>query len=108
MATNPLNGGIDRWFAPVDDGTGRHPALQRLLRLCAHTFAAASGAPAAAQPWLVEAHQFRIEATVGVAGLPTPEGVHRDGVDWVFMCLVGAANIRETALFPRDRTRLTP
>ena len=90
---NPLNGGIDRWFAPVDDATGRHPVLRRLLSVCARTFAAAAGVPAANQSWLVEAHQFRIEATADAAGLPTPEGVHRDGVDWVFVCLVGSSNV---------------
>jgi hypothetical protein len=90
---NPLNGGIDRWFAPVDDATGRHPALRRLLTVCARTFAAAAGVDAASEHWLVEAHQFRIEARAEAAGLPTPEGVHRDGVDWVFVCLVGSSNV---------------
>ena len=90
---NPLNGGIDRWFAPVDHATGRHPVLRRLLGVCARMFAAAAGVPAANQSWLVEAHQFRIAAAADAAGLPTPEGVHRDGVDWVFVCLVGSSNV---------------
>ena len=90
---NPLNGGIERWFAPIDDTTGRHPALRRLLRACTRTFAAPAGVRPAIQNWLIEAHQFRIEATAEAAGLPTPEGVHRDGVDWVFVCLVGSSNV---------------
>jgi hypothetical protein len=90
---NPLNGGIDRWFAPVDEATGRHPVMRRLLTICARTFAAGAGMSAARQSWLVEAHQFRIEATADADGLPTPEGVHRDGVDWVFVCLVGSSNV---------------
>jgi hypothetical protein len=90
---NPLNGGIDRWFAPIDEGTANHPAMRRLLTLCAVTFAAAAGTPAGRGHWLVEAHQFRIEATADGPGLPTPEGVHRDGVDWVFVCLIGSSNI---------------
>jgi hypothetical protein len=43
--------------------------------------------------WHVEAHQFRIEARSGMAGHPTPEGVHRDGVDFVLVLLVSRENI---------------
>ena len=43
--------------------------------------------------WLVEVHQFRIEAQAGVPGLPTPEGMHRDGVDYVLVLLVRRCNI---------------
>jgi len=43
--------------------------------------------------WHIEAHQFRIEARADAAGLPTPEGVHRDGVDYVIVMLVDRVNI---------------
>ena len=39
-------------------------------------------------------HQFRIEARSGEAGQPTPEGMHRDGVDYVLVLLVGRRNIK--------------
>jgi hypothetical protein len=38
-------------------------------------------------------HQFRIEARVDEAGEPTPEGVHRDGVDYVLVLLIDRTNI---------------
>lgn len=38
-------------------------------------------------------HQFRIEARTGEQGLPTPEGAHRDGVDWVIVMLVDRQNV---------------
>ena len=41
----------------------------------------------------MEVHQFRIEARAGEAGEPTPEGVHRDGVDYVLVLLVDRTNI---------------
>ncbi len=44
--------------------------------------------------WLIEAHQFRIEARSGEAGQPTPEGMHRDGVDYVLVLLIGRRNIK--------------
>ena len=90
---NELNGGVDRWFAPVTDAVAAHPFLAALLARCAETFAAAAGAPPASARWLVEMHQFRIEADPEHAGLPTPEGMHRDGVDWVAVCLVGRTNV---------------
>ncbi len=96
---NPLNGGVQRWFAPivVDDGEGS--ALHAILRLCRDMFdgltanaGVDAGDPGRA-PWHVEVHQFRIEARAGQPGQPTPEGMHRDGVDWVLVLLVGRQNV---------------
>jgi hypothetical protein len=89
---NALNGGIDRWFAPVEDHVAAHPVTTRLLLRLAATFGAAAGA-APPHGWFVEMHQFRIEADPRHAGLPTPEGMHRDGVDWVAVTLVHRENV---------------
>lgn len=91
---NPLNGDIERWFDPVKDEIARHPALRAVLAACYRLFDGLT--PAATRPpsWHVEIHQFRIEANAAEAGQPTPEGMHRDGVDWVLVLLVGRANIR--------------
>ena len=90
---NALNGGVDRWFTPVEDRIARDPLLIRFLERLAATFAAAAQIPLASASWLVEMHQFRIEADPRQAGLPTPEGMHRDGVDWVAVTLVGRHNV---------------
>ncbi len=90
---NGLNGGVDRWFAPVTDDTAGQPLLADLLARCAEIFALAGGGTPATAHWLVEMHQFRIAADPEHAGLPTPEGMHRDGVDWVAVCLVGRTNV---------------
>ena len=62
--------------------------------------------PAAA--WHIECHQFRIEARPDAAGLPTPEGVHRDGVDYVLVLLVARTNIASgtTTVHALDGTTL--
>lgn len=90
---NPLNGGIERWFEPLTDAIGDHPALRAVLATCRTLFDRLT--PPALRPpaWHVEAHQFRIEAVSGQAGKPTPEGMHRDGVDWVLVLLVSRVNI---------------
>ena len=39
-------------------------------------------------------HQFRIEAGANNIGNPTPEGLHRDGVDWVGVMLINRQNVQ--------------
>ena len=66
-------------------------ATLRTVLAAAHRLFAALSAPSTT--WRVELHQFRIEAGAGTAGKPTPEGVHRDGVDWVLVLMVRRTNI---------------
>jgi hypothetical protein len=68
------------------------------------SFAAMASQLKGTQPWFVEAHQFRIDTTDGI-GRPTPEGAHRDGVDFVAVVLVGREGIKggETRVFATDR-----
>lgn len=87
---NPLNGGIERWFAPIRDDVARGQSLATILGFCGRHFTSLSPEVAS---WHVEVHQFRIEARPGEAGQPTPEGMHRDGVDWVLVLLVQRTNI---------------
>jgi len=87
---NPLNGGIARWFAPIEPAAGSGSSMTTILAYCRALFESlASATPA----WHIETHQFRIEARSGEEGRPTPEGLHRDGVDYVLVLLVGRRNI---------------
>jgi hypothetical protein len=90
---NPLNGGIERWFEPIAPAIAAHPVLLGCLRTCHSIFQPLSrNAP---DRWHVEVHQFRIEARADQMGQPTPEGLHRDGVDWVLVLLVARTNVAE-------------
>jgi hypothetical protein len=97
---NPLNGGVQRWFEPVTDAIADHPVTQGVIRAGQGLFGPG--------PWHVELHQFRIEAREGEAGQPTPEGAHRDGVDWVIVMLVDRQNVDSgvTDIFAPDGTSL--
>jgi hypothetical protein len=86
---NPLNGGIERWFEPIAEAVSQGATLQAVLGWTSRLFSALSPGHA----WKVEVHQFRIEAVEGQAGQPTPEGMHRDGVDYVLVLLVRRHNI---------------
>ena len=96
---NALHGGMNRLFEPVPPSTIAHPAWRRLLLALGQ----ACSQVRSAGPWYVEAHQFRIDTLDGI-GRPTPEGAHRDGVDFVAVLLVGRANVKggETRVFEAD------
>ncbi|HWS75173.1 MAG TPA: 2OG-Fe dioxygenase family protein, partial [Quisquiliibacterium sp.] len=96
---NALHGGIERLFDPMEPALCADPAWMRLLRSLGELFESV----AAAGRWYIEAHQFRIDTTDGV-GRPTPEGAHRDGVDFVAVILVDRHHVRggETRVFEAD------
>ncbi|WP_327196024.1 2OG-Fe dioxygenase family protein [Sphingomonas sp. ERG5] len=91
---NQLNGDVQRWFEPMEDAIADSPMMQRLLRGATLCFEGA-GESAMAAHWHVELHQFRIETTAQNLGRPTPEGMHRDGVDWVLVMLIDRLNANE-------------
>jgi hypothetical protein len=101
---NPLNGGIERWFAPVSDQVIANGFTRGIVGLCTAVFDAVSLGDEKCEPWHVEMHQFRIEVSQGQRGLPTPEGAHRDGVDWVCVLLVTRCNVSSgvTQIFDPD------
>jgi hypothetical protein len=105
---NPMNGGIERWFEPVSKPIGRHRVLGAILGTSHALFDRMT--PAASRPnaWHVELHQFRIEARPGEMGRPTPEGMHRDGVDWVLVLMVRRENVKsgETTIYDHTKRPL--
>ncbi len=96
---NALHGGMHRLFAPIETGTIANPAWARLLRALGDACSAVRGR----ETWYVEAHQFRIDTADGI-GRPTPEGAHRDGVDFVAVILIDRSGIKggETRVFDAD------
>jgi len=93
---NALHGGIERWFEPIAPATRSNPAWLALLSGYGELFAALRATPR----WFIEAHQFRIDTAEGI-GRPTPEGAHRDGVDFVVVMLIERRHVRggETRVF---------
>ncbi|QBR70607.1 hypothetical protein CU048_04220 [Beijerinckiaceae bacterium] len=105
---NLLNGGIERWFEPVTEAIAIHPVTLGLLNAGRKIFDALTPARDRPEAWHVELHQFRIEADAGQVGQPTPEGLHRDGVDWVLVVLVNRNNVERgvTSIYGLDHTHL--
>jgi len=99
---NALHGGIERMFEPIEPVIADDPDWRRLLAALGVLFARV----ASVERWFIEAHQFRIDTTDGV-GRPTPEGAHRDGVDFVAVVLVARQLVRggESRVFEADGPR---
>ena len=93
---NALHGGIERWFEAVDPSVAAAAGWLKLIGTLGELFARERPV----ERWFVEAHQFRIDTRQGI-GRPTPEGAHRDGVDFVALILVQRHNVRggETRVF---------
>ena len=87
---NPLVGGIERWFEPMRAEIVTGPTMRCVLAFCCRLF----GALRPNTGWKIECHQFRIEARSDAPGQPTPEGVHRDGVDYALVLLINRTNIK--------------
>ena len=93
---NALHGGMQRWFEPIEPAIVAQPAWSKLLL-------AVAGVCSRRMPvsrWSIEAHQFRIDTVDGLRR-PTPEGAHRDGVDFVAVLLVARNGVKggETRVF---------
>ncbi len=101
---NSMNGGIARYFAPILVDLLNSRTMGALLEFGNRLFSRMSGN----HPWHIELHQFRIEARDGQKGNPTPEGVHRDGVDFVIVVMIKRVNIESgaTSIFNLDNQLL--
>jgi hypothetical protein len=101
---NSLNGGVERWFGPMEDAVAASAPMQALLEFGR----AVADARQPGADWYVEVHQFRIEAAAGAPGFPTPEGVHHDGVDYVLIGMIARTNLQggETLITDDDGKEL--
>jgi hypothetical protein len=93
---NALHGGLERWFEPIEPEVLNAPVWGKLVASIGMLFEQVRPV----EQWFIEAHQFRIDTANGI-GRPTPEGAHRDGVDFVAVILAGRRNVRggETHVF---------
>jgi hypothetical protein len=96
---NALHGGMHRLFEPMSDHLVAQSVWSKLLLTIGNICSSVKGE----QPWYVEAHQFRIDTRNGI-GRPTPEGAHRDGVDFVAILLVEREGVSggESRIFEAD------
>lgn len=96
---NVVHGGFNRHFRPWLDTTIQNPAFKIIIQWAMATVGAKP-----TQKWRIQAHQFRIEASQLEQGKPTPEGVHKDGADYILIMLMDRHNVSggESHIFDND------
>ena len=87
---NGLNGGMERFFEPLESGFSNHPLLHNIMGLLTQVYDQANGY---ASDWNIRLHPYRILAKPGSEGQPTPEGLHRDGVTYIAVLMINRFNI---------------
>jgi hypothetical protein len=86
---NPMHGDIMRWFQPIRPEIAAGASMTTILRFSRALFDRLSPDTSSH----IEVHQFRIEPPPGHVGRPTPQGMHRDGVDYALVLMVDRQNI---------------
>jgi len=87
---NSLNGGIERHFEPLTREFLDCSLLKRLLIFMSDVY---DNAESRSLNWNIRLHPYRIYTNSNHAGLPTPEGLHRDGVSYIASLMINRFNI---------------
>ena len=87
LVDNPLNGGVQRTFAPLLPEILANPFLRSVILQDARMLGLEG-------EWQVGIHCVRIHARPSRPGLPTPEGVHRDAETFTVQHLIGRHQVR--------------
>lgn len=84
---NKLYGGVVREFAPIEDiSLDQNRIVESIITTCAKAI------PADYRKMLVNCHFMRITALPGGIGEPSPEGIHRDGFEYISLHLINRVN----------------
>ncbi|WP_020396236.1 2OG-Fe dioxygenase family protein [Thiolinea disciformis] len=86
---NPLNGGILRYYLPLEDAFIKNSFINNLLIELANLL----GRIDHIKYWNIKLHPYRITCSSDFEGYPTPEGLHRDGVNYITTLLIDRFNI---------------
>jgi hypothetical protein len=85
---NGLHGGFPRFFPAWSYLSARNPVFYRIVKWVTEQVSSNSK-----QSWRIQAHQFRIKSSVTHSGKPTPEGIHKDGAEFILIMLLDRKNI---------------
>lgn len=85
---NRVHGGFNRHFRGWLPTTLANPVLKEVIGWAVQQF---SRNPA--ELWRIQAHQFRIIARPDQPGKPTPEGIHKDGAEYILIMMMDRHNV---------------
>jgi argininosuccinate synthase len=87
---NHLNGGIERYYSAISNQIKSNQAFENVLKYFTKKISRIEGKH---KKYLIQIFQNRILTSTSGVGLPTPEGIHRDGVDYVLTLLINRVGI---------------
>lgn len=87
---NKLNGGVQRLFKPLESTFVKSIVLKKVLGFLMQVYNKVLNQSV---DWNIGLHPYRVIASDEITGLPTPEGLHRDGVTFVASLLINRKNI---------------
>lgn len=90
-AINSYAGDLRREFSPVEPNIRKSRILLEIIKTCLGAILV--DCESSAKIWSVYIHQFRINCDITLTGKPTPEGLHRDGHDYISMHLINRSRI---------------
>ncbi len=85
---NAMNGGIYRDYEAFKNNIIENIVLQEIIEWSVTNISFYQE-----KKWRIQAHQFRIETNNTESGKPTPEGIHKDGADFILIMLLHRHNI---------------
>lgn len=97
---NNLHGGIKRDYKDWTKDSQNNQSFRKMIQ-----WAIEQITPSPHTEWRIQAHQFRITATPQEKGKPTPEGIHKDGADFILIMLLKRHNVKGgvSRIFTNDR-----
>lgn len=100
---NELNGDTARYSKEIPEQLLKNEVFEGLMKLSHHLIFGLKPSN-----YYIEVHQFRINAEEDTFGLPTTEGIHRDGVSYVLMAMLQRNNVdgEETEIYDLDKKPL--
>src|SRR6266853_759083 len=98
---NPVMGGIERKFQPLDLDKKALNTLKGILNYGTMLFDVKG-------KWKMHTHMIRIPSHVSLIGWPSPEGVHSDGFEYIAIHLIARKSIKgaDTTIYDNNRNKL--
>lgn len=104
-SVNHLNGGIDRLYEPFEKAVVESLSLAAAFKSSVELLESARPG----RSWKAQCFQNRILTSSDEIGQPAPEGIHRDGVDYVltlYIDRIGADGGESSVYLADDRSRI--
>ena len=84
--------GADRQFSVLPDDIAENEFMRQMIFNDVRQLPVSENDKS--KPWLLDVHQVRIKASINQEGEPTPEGIHHDENDFVWIHLIQRKNVK--------------